>query len=101
MIKVGLWLIAAIFVFACATLIFIYNGFVLMNLWEWFIFPITKVKLSFVNSVGLACVSGFIRSKYTKEEAKTFKDVDWGRLKFSLYAPALFLICGYVIYQFM
>jgi hypothetical protein len=85
-----------------AIITIIVEGFVFMQLWQWFTVPVFKVQpLTLVQSLGLILFLAYLKSKPKK---KTEDDLSWENLvrNFinSLMLISLFLGAGYLINLF-
>lgn len=76
--------------------IFFINGITLMYLWNWFLSPIIKTKITLLHACGIWLLSSFFRSV----NITNIKDENYKQLKSQLTKPLFLLIFGYIIYQF-
>jgi hypothetical protein len=91
-------LIAVLIVLALIGGIFFFNGFVFMCLFNWFLTPLIKLKLSYLNACGIWTMAILLKGKYIGEV--NTKEVYSKLVKFVTY-PLVYLIIGYIIHLFM
>ena len=92
-------------IFACSTAIdavsAIYSGFVIMMLWNWFIFTTFHIRtIGFLQAMGLGVVVAFLTSKYIPDPEDFFDSVT-GRIFYAFAAPTSALVIGGIIHALM
>lgn len=82
------------------------NGFVLVKLWQWFVLPTFESApvLSTVPAMGLGLIVAFLTYQSRPDEEKD-KHQNWSGRFFIAFGtaigkPAMYLIIGWIIYQF-
>lgn len=75
---------------------YLWHGFVLQNLWNWFAPPFTDVRLSLPMAIGLGLLIGQIKGyRYRKSEEGN------KALLFAFLAPTIMLIVGYIAHRYI
>ena len=82
-------------------LIFLWCGFVVMMLWNWFIVPIGLMRVNLAHALGIDCLVTFLVTlnpkKIADEASKNIKDkFTWG-----FVFPASMLLVGWIVRLFM
>ena len=95
---IGLLWILGVPVFLVA--IAVWDGYVLMHLWEWFAVPVFGLPiLKLTQAIGVAMVAGFLTSQFhpvgyeTRSDMKQFTDAVW----FAVCSPAVALLGGWIV----
>lgn len=97
-LKTLIIVISLIFLFLFVISIYLLNGFVLMNLWNWFVVPVCVFvkKISLIQAIGVYSLISFLVAKRIDNK----KDA-WKAIGFAYIAPILSLIFGYIITLFL
>lgn len=80
-------------------LMYLYDGFIFMKLWNWFITDVTNVTLTLPVAIGLAFFKGYVlpgKSKNYTESSSLWKDLLSGIL-----TASLFLFFGFLLQLFI
>lgn len=76
----------------------IWGGFVLATLWNWYAAPFTAVRLTIPMAIGLSCLIAAIKGVRYR---KTPEDEGGNEIVYSLIAPALLLLVGWVAHHYV
>ena len=84
----------------------IFRGFVLSQLWLWFLVPVGVSPISVVNAIGISIVIGFFTYGFAKDPDLTDKTKEWWEraifvMLYSTFATCLSWGIGWVVHNFM
>jgi hypothetical protein len=72
----------------------LWDGYVLMVLWGWFMVPIFHLPmLAIAQSIGLACVVNLVTHQYIPSK----KDDTWAPVAHAFIAPLMLFIVGWLV----
>ena len=97
----GLEAIGALLLLLFIPVIYVLNGWVIQNYWNWFVLPVfeTLPILTLGQSVGLSLVVSMFKadiSNVTKKDSEALE-----RLTTMLLAPPLMVLFGWIVYSFI
>lgn len=74
------------------------NGFIVMNLWNWFMVDLGLPVISIGTAMGVALLVGVLTHQSAhSEDTRSQKDKAYGALYDSLLYPAIMFLLGYII----
>lgn len=89
-------------VLALAAISSIINGYALSVLWGWFVAPTFELPtLGIAQAIGIALVVTFLTHQYTDEDDKEFSEKIGHAISASVLKPLIYLLIGWIAFQFM
>ena len=83
----------ALFAIAGIMGITLLNGWVVINMWNWYVLPLGAPEISFAHALGLATLVSFIaRATIIDEDGEEMK-----RLVYTIASPLLTIMMGWII----
>ncbi len=82
---------------AISPLLYMWQGFTLKTLWEWFLVPIGLPTISVAIAAGIVLIHNFFTAKHSKDNDKNIMD----KMIFAFVAPAAVLVFGFIIQWFV